>query len=288
MIQLLNLYYPNNEINTAVNFFAGGDPIDLDVCNQITYIHEYNMILLSPEEKSKYQTNNDYIEKLVNQVLNQIYIRRYGSMNFKHYELYNLQRLEYYPPIYYLNALILMIGENTETYLVDLFDRSKEEWLIAFMAAIIKKSNGIINVISGNNLDCGYSILRGIIELYITFLCIKYSTINSKIYAKFVDYKVSYDKTQVFDKEFEDMYNKKSKGVSIVDYLNYGWLDSIFEFEYLDIKRQYKFIDLLNLAEFITKKDKVIHSKVLYLRKFYYKCSVPFGIVKRGEIIFLV
>ena len=273
-LSLLLPYYHPIDPNDMFNILAGGDPVEYDICKQIVFIHRYNMGGYSDEEKSKYQNDKKYIDKIVEQVIQQIKVRRYAGINFKINEMYSLERFEYYPPIYYLHVLTYYLGENMDKYIGKLYDKSKDEYLKVCLEGIINKLRGVMSVITVNMVDCGYSILRGIIELYIIFICLKYSTIDSKIYANFSKYKEFYDKNNYFDPDFEVLYNKKSKNIGITDYLNYGWLDSIFEFDYLGIKKQYKFNDLLKLAEFITKKDKAVNQIILNIRNYYYKCHI--------------
>ena len=56
--------------------------------------------------------------------------------------------------------------------------------------------------------------------------------------------------------DFEKEYLKNGKNVNKIAYLNYGWLDSVFEFEYLGIKKSYNFSDVVKLVNQFIYKDR--------------------------------
>ena len=55
-------------------------------------------------------------------------------------------------------------------------------------------------------------------------------------------------------------------------YLNYGQLDSIFEFKYLGIKKSYNFSDVVKLVNQLIYKDRKIKNYASNLEIYYRKC----------------
>ena len=105
--------------------------------------------------------------------------------------------------------MIEYLNYKSADYLMNLFKKSQNDVLFAFLEGILRRSKGIISVLNNKCLESGYPILRGVIELYITFLCLKYSSIDYKVYIRFLNYKIYYDENLTFDSEFEKEYKEK-------------------------------------------------------------------------------
>ena len=69
------------------------------------------------------------------------------------------------------------------------------------------------------------------------------------------------------------VFSKKNFNKTI--YLNYGWLDSIFEFEYLGINKSYNFSDVVKLVNQLIYKDRKIKNYAsnleIYYKKYHYR-----------------
>lgn len=86
------------------------------------------------------------------------------------------------------------------------------------------------------------------------------------------DYKVHFDAEFKLPEEFEKEYLKNGKDANKIAYLNYGWLASIFEFEYLGIKKSYNFSDVVKLVNQLIYKDRKIKNYASNLDIYYKKC----------------
>lgn len=116
--------------------------------------------------------------------------------------------------------------------------------------------------------------MRGAIELYTIYLCLKYSKSDLKRYLKFNDFKIEYDTYFSFSDEFENEYKENGNQANKIDYLNYGWTDSIFEMQYLNKKNSYKFSDLTALVDLIINKHKKVKNYGNLLKEYYNKCHL--------------
>ena len=116
--------------------------------------------------------------------------------------------------------------------------------------------------------------MRGAIELYTIYLCLKYSKSDLKRYLKFNDFKIEYDTYFSFSDEFENEYKENGNQAKKIDYLNYGWTDSIFEMQYLNKKNSYKFNDLTALVDLIINKHKKVKNYGNLLKEYYNKCHL--------------
>ena len=248
-------YYIGNRKEDTLKTLLGPENIALDLCNHIVGVHSFNMLFLNEYERGIKQNSLQYIEELSNTVLDQVKIRCYGSFIFRKRKVFGRDNYLYYPPIYNLHVLLIYLIFIANEMEMEQYVNEKTFILNKFIHKILNKSKAIFSVIDYDALDSGYSILRNIIENYLTFICLKYSSINMEEYLKFMDYKIQYDAEFKLPEEFDKLYYQKGKEVNKIAYLNYGWLDSIFEYEYVSNKKSYNFSDVVKLA------DSLMHNK---------------------------
>lgn len=173
-------------------------------------------------------------------------------MLFRKRKIFGNEDFLYYPPVYNLHVLLVYLItisnkiHNTDKTIVD--GNVKRNTLNYYLANILGKARAVLSVTDYDALDSGYPILRNIIEMYLTYLAFNYSNADIVEYMKFNYYKVHFDAEFKLPEEFEKAYLKNGKDVNKIAYLNYGWLDSIFEFEYLGIKKSYNFSDVVKLV----------------------------------------
>ena len=100
-------YYPGyfriDPISTLLNL----ENIDLDLCNHITGVHSFNMLLTEEHERGAKQQSQKYIEEVANTVLEQVKVRQYGSMKFRRRKVFGNEDFFYYPPVYNLHVLLV-------------------------------------------------------------------------------------------------------------------------------------------------------------------------------------
>lgn len=270
---LITQYYTDELNKQPIEILLGPENIELDLCYHIVGVHSFNMLLIDEHERGIKQNDLKYIEELSNAVLDQVKVRCYGSRIFRKKHVFGKEDYLYYPPVYNLHVLLIYLINilNKKSITENNYDKSMI--LNRFIYNILNKSKAIFSVIDYDALDSGYSILRNIIENYLTFICLKYSSVRIEEYLKFMDYKIKYDTDFKMPEEFDKLYSQKGKEVNKIAYLNYGWLDSIFEFEYLNIKKSYNISDVVKLANLLmhNKRESYI-SFTGELEMYYKKC----------------
>ena len=269
-------YYPGFFRIDPISTLMSTENVELDLCCHIVGIHTFNMLLTEEHERGTKQQSQKYIEEVANTVLEQVKVRQYGSMLFRKRKIFGNEDFLYYPTVYNLHVLLVYLItisnkiHNTDKTIVD--GDVKRNTLNYYLANILGKSRAVLSVIDYDALDSGYPILRNIIEMYLTYLAFNYSNADIVEYMKFNDYKVHFDAEFKLPEEFEKEYLKNGKDVNKIAYLNYGWLDSIFEFEYLGIKKSYNFSDVVKLVNQLIYKDRKIKNYAFNLEVYYKKC----------------
>lgn len=274
-------YYPNANSDKVSIVVTGGDCIDLDICRHIVGIHTYNMLFIDDYKRAGYQNDSGYLNKLIEDVIDQIKIRSLGSELFRKYKIYGNEDYLFYPPVYYLHAHILYLSYNVIKHKEKLVKNKKDGvndkqiMLNDFALEILKKMSGIMALIDYDNLDSAYAILRASIELFATYIVLKHTTTDCKVIDRFNKFRMNYNTNLEFDSEFEELYNKRtSRDTNKIDYLNYGWIDEVFEYGYLDSKRTYRFNDLCKLIDDLYWKDKKISNFGTDLKTYFNKCHL--------------
>lgn len=275
-------YYPSYLEFDSVSRLLSPENIEYDLCNHIVGVHTFNMILLDEYQRGQKQNDKKYIDELVKTVLEQVRIRECGSKLFRKQKIFGVDDFLYYPPVYNLHVLLVYLITKVNEININSKDTDfskikskkvfKEKVFNIFIVHMLNKSKGIIGTIDYDSLNCGYPILRNVIEMYLTYLCLKYSSIDIEEYLEFNKYKITYDQEHKFSTEFEQKYNKNGNNVDKIAYLNYGWIDSIFEFEYLGIKKTYKFSDVIKLVNLLIEKNRGIKNYASNLEIYYRKC----------------
>lgn len=268
-------YYPSEYNCSYYDILLGTENIEFDICNHIVGVHTYNMLLVEDYKRGAMQKDNKYIDDLINTVINQIKLRRYGSMLFRKRKLFNVDDYLYFPPVYNLHVLTIYLNDIHFEYENIVFSENinKEIDLFGFIISIISRTKGALAVLDYDSLECGYPIMRGIIELYLIYLAFKHSTASTKSFINFNEYKVIYDAYNEFHPDFEEMYQRKGKNINKIAYLNYGWLDDIFEFGYLGVKKTYTFSNIAELVDELFYRAYKIKYYGSNLKTYYEKCN---------------
>ena len=247
--------------------------ISFDICNHIVGVHNYNTILLDEYKRAQLQNDNIYKEKLIKQVLMQIKMRDYGSMFFENKKILGVENFLFYPPIYYLFYLSNIITKEYADY-YDSLTNKKIKLYDKVLISVVRRIRSVFYVIDSDILESAYAIVRGVVELYATYIICKYGTVNEMMFDIFLNAKIDYDCHEEFDADFLAMYQEK-KNVEIHSYLNYGWIDGVEEALYLKKDNIYKFSSLTEIVNSLYKKHKKEKSNFgTMLMKYYNKCHI--------------
>lgn len=260
------------DFDFKINMVLGYANWDYDVCKYITMIHFNNTLFLTDDERGSLQKDNQYKNKLFSQVIEAIKLKKFGTLGLQH------ESIESYLPITYA-------ANACDCYLINVFNEMNQKgenlniknkkFKFATLYKILLKIKASLILIDNCLFEEAYNPLRSAIELYMIFLTVGESSETAiSSYFKFFEYKLYYQEYRQLPKEVVDVFNKLklSNKVTIIDYLNYGWLDSIFEYGYIGkSERQYKLKDVADLINMKYQKENKNLGSNLY--EIYRSCN---------------
>ncbi len=249
-----------------------------DVCSHIAYIHKYYMMEFLNKAEYENESSKEgkkYQEKLKQKVLEQIRIRNLGSAHFG-----KKVTVGYYPYLYSTRVLVFLVLDEIRK-VVERIDVSSDDSLIKFqlttMVYVFKRASGILELLDSGCSDASYCICRQMIEFYTQYLIISKNPNSLLEYEKFQNYSFEYHSNRRYPEKYKQEFNLKFQNCTnkpdISKYLNYGWIDSIPEFSYMEdkkytIKELFEFLDLRNKVE----KNSIGVGKTL--TSYYENCNL--------------
>ena len=256
--ELLN-YYPFQFDNKIILTGTDETP-EYDICRIIVGVHRHHSIFLSEQKIRESQRNAAYQEQLVNEVIEKIRLRHFGSVFFRRKQLLLGDEFLYFPVPYELFVMcmrsICLISENASSFFVEYGD-------------ILNNALSSLTLMENNFLSNAYPLCRGMIEQYLKVLILKKHPENYKDYERFCNFEIEQSCcSQKYPDEFIELFDKRilSSSKSKVDYLHYGWLDNIESYDIKSTNRYsiYGIIDYL-MAEADDEQYSILnHIKSLY------------------------
>ncbi|MDE6240982.1 MAG: hypothetical protein K2M08_01015 [Anaeroplasmataceae bacterium] len=228
---------------------GNSEAIEYEICRNIVSIHRSNCVFVSNTLRVTRENDSIYKEKLANQVVNQLRIRRYSAIFYRRTQLIPGDEFQFFPVPYYLFSMT--------TYAISLIRLDMK--FNSFYATIFNKSLSALVLMEGNFLDSCYPLCRGIVELYLKLLVLKSNDNALKEHNDFVDLEVRYNCCgQEFDKQFiEKWYNRLNKHFkSKIDYLHFGWVDNISNYHLLCNGQDYSVYGLLSYLKNIFASEE--------------------------------
>ena len=246
----ISKYYQNALNISLENQLQGNtDQIDYDICNHIVGNHKFNTLFMSDDERGSLQRDNKYIDKLCNQVFENIKLRNYGSSFFRNKAMFPGDKFLYFPlgyDIFVISMYLVFEIENPKV---------KQMHYYPFYLAMLNQITSLLTLIENGMLTQAYPQYRNLIELYFKYEVLLDSEDGMKAYQKFIDYEIQFIGTGKFPEKFLKEYEKiDNKDVSKLDYLHFGWIDSMFAFNYLGKEKQYSITGLVNYLNMDGKK----------------------------------
>lgn len=213
------LYLDNKKIITGTD-----ETPEYDICRMIVGVHRHHSIFLTKQEIRENQKNTAYQEQIVNEVIEKIRIRQFGSAFFRKKLLHNGDEYLYFPVPYELFVMcvrsLCLISQKPNSLFVE-------------YNAILNNALSSLTLMENNFLSNAYPLCRGMIEQYLKALILKKHPKNHKEYDHFRKFEIEQSFcSQEYPKEFIELYNNRKhySAKSKVDYLHYGWLDSIEDY----------------------------------------------------------
>ena len=110
-------YYPLQFDNRIIMTGTDETP-EYDICRIIVGVHRHHSIFLSEQEIRENQRNTSYQEQIINEVIEKIRVRRFGSAFFRRKQLLLGDEFLYFPVPYDLFVMcmrsICLISQNTQ------------------------------------------------------------------------------------------------------------------------------------------------------------------------------
>ena len=257
-LELFN-YYPFQFDNKKILTGTDETP-EYDICRIIVGVHRHHSIFLSEQEIRENQRNAAYQKQLVNEVIEKIRLRRFGSVFFRRKQLLLGDEFLYFPVPYELFVMcmrsICLISENASSFFVEYRD-------------ILNNALSSLTLMENNFLSNAYPLCRGMIEQYLKVLILKKHPENYKDYERFCNFEIEQSCcSQKYPAEFIEFFDKRIllSSKSKVDYLHYGWLDNIENYDTKNTNRYsiYGIMDYL-MAEADDEQYSILnHIKSLY------------------------
>ncbi|MBR2327958.1 MAG: hypothetical protein IKA51_05000 [Clostridia bacterium] len=252
-------YYPFQFDNKKILTGTDETP-EYDICRIIVGVHRHHSIFFSEQEIRENQRNAAYQEQLVNEVIEKIRLRHFGSVFFRRKQLLLGDEFLYFPVPYELFVMcmrsICLISENVSSFFIEYGD-------------ILKNALSSLTLMENNFLSNAYPLCRGMIEQYLRVLILKKHPKNYKDYERFCNFEIEQSCcSQKYPDEFIELFDKRilSSSKSKVDYLHYGWLDNIESYDTKSTNRYsiYGIMDYL-MAEADDEQYSILnHIKSLY------------------------
>lgn len=204
---------------------AGRDETpEYDICRMIVGTHRHHSVFLSKKEVQSNEKSEEYQKGLVQEVIEKIKLRPYGSYFFRRKQLLGGDEFLYFPVPYELFVLCM----QSLRLMVDSSDH-----LAVHYADIINTALSALTLMENNFLSNAYPLCRSMIELYLKTLMLQKHPEAEKDYSDYADYEIDQSCcSQTYPEEFNQRYSNRKiqKAKSKADYLHYGWLDSIDDY----------------------------------------------------------
>lgn len=253
-------YYPV-QLNNSKIMTGTDEAPEYDICRMIVGVHCHHSIFLTEEEIRNNQKSAEYQEQIVNEVIEKIQLRPFGSMFFRRTQLFSGDEFLYFPVPYELFAmcmksLSLMVG------------KAKPQFI--YYTDLVGLALSSLTLMENNFLSNAYPLCRSMIELYLKTLILHRHPEALNDYELFCSFEIEQSCcSQVYPPEFIALYNaRKHEGLkNKANYLHYGWLDSIDDYGTKSANR-YSIYGVLDYL----KKDHPPISDFATIEKLYKMC----------------
>lgn len=254
-------YYPI-DFNIVTSSY---NPCLYDICKIIVGVHSHHSIFLTKEDILTNHSDESYQKKIVEEVIEKIKLRQYGSLFFRNMQLILGEEFLYFPVPYELFAMCIKSVGIVET-------AKREFSLCIYYCDILNCALSVLTLMENNFLSNAYPLCRGMIEIYIKILVLQKHPESLGEYIKFCEFEVEQSCcTQEYPDNFNKLY-KKNIGHSTtnkINYLHYGWLDCISEY---DIKARNRY-SIYGIFDYLLKSDdNDMHPELEDILRLYKMC----------------
>lgn len=206
-----------------IEYFEYLDLFYYEICENIIGIHSSNNIFLKDDERKNNEQSEEYIKNLALKSIEQLKLRKYSSSFFSEKQITPGDDFLFFPVPYKLFSIVTKALENV---------RYDYEFGKLYFN-IFNKAIAVLVLLGDNLLDSCYPIARGIIELYLKLLILKLNPLLIDKHNWFVNLEI---KINCSGENYSDTFNEKFKNRTNkhcnkkIEYLHYGWLDTIQDY----------------------------------------------------------
>lgn len=252
---------------TAEKMIAGAtEKFEYEICKHIVGLHRSNLIFKTDDERVKLEKNEAYKRQLVNEVTENIKLRRYGSIYFRSYPLTMGDQFIYFHLPYDLFVVCIKINEI-------LRESTHPSELHSVYSQIVNKASAALTLLEDGFLDNVYPLCRGILELYIKYLVLDSCPSLILEYNKFTGFEIKKNCCgQGYTEDFIQCYNLRlnTSQKNKVEYLYYGWVDKIRDYHEIVKTKPYTLLGLLTFLRHIS--DATYHKTFANIEELYKRC----------------
>lgn len=222
------------------------DNFDYDISKMIIGIHKSNMVFLGEGEKRKKEESDEYLEQIINQVIEHIKLREYGSSYFRQKQIIAGDRFIYFPLPYDLFVVSMKMN--------DLLKNNQNVPCFSIISKITNIAISTLSLLEDNFLDNAYPLCRCLIELYLTLFAVLENKNALQKYNDFSKIEAEISRQgKDYPNEFYDTYYKiretKDKNLQIHQYLHFGWVDELKNYHKIVKENPYTISSLIYYLE---------------------------------------
>lgn len=259
-------YLNPESIISVESAVCGKNYTTINICKMIVMTHYINAICLSEFERGRLQNDSAYKSRLADDVMKMLAVEKLATAN-----LSNSSIEGYLPLIYYVSSLNNYCGNKYEELfglnapMNPLYDFNFNQRMFYKIITKIKACVGLADIGAVDELAVVY---RTLIELFMKYALIwDQNELVIKAFSEFENASFNYSNRLNVPNNYLTEASKMK--VSKAQYLNYGWITKIKEFNEIKNNNNKRF-SLDGLAALLDKKYKYIsHSFGTDLRNMY-------------------
>ncbi len=239
---------------------GSNETIEYDICRTIVGIHRHHSIFHTKEEIRSNEKNEAYQQQLIEETIEKIKLRQYGSAFYRKKQLLIGDEFLYFPVPYELFVMCM----KSFALLKDCPDK-----IAVYYIDILNIALSALTLLENNFLSNAYPLCRGMIELYVKTLMLQKHPEVQESYQKFSRFEIEQSCcSQKYSDEFNRLYarRRQQSSKSKISFLHYGWLDSLSTYKLNDNSRYsiYGIFEYLKSKSNNTKIDDLENIKRLY------------------------
>ncbi len=193
------------------------------ICKVIAAHHHANCIMMNALEKKAALKDEDYKQKLANNVMIQIRIEPYNMQGLENKNLF-LQEPFVAPAVVYSNVLINAIISHRD------FTKAqykKNEVAFSLIYESCKSVASIMLLFQLGSYSQAITLYRNLLEQMVRLQILESHPESLDSYLRFCEYNIAYQRETPTKKFLKELEEKKVRKNWTQNFLLYGWLDSI-------------------------------------------------------------